>query len=115
MKANRPKLQMLKPRLATLSTDKFKTLGTGARAKGEGSTARGYGYKWRKARERYLSEHPLCCYCEREGGVVTAATVVDHIIPHKGDQALFWDESNWQSLCDFHHNSAKAREEGRGR
>jgi 5-methylcytosine-specific restriction protein A len=26
--------------------------------------------------------------------------VVDHVIPHKGDRALFWDEANnWQALC----------------
>ena len=31
-------------------------------------------------------------------------TVVDHIIPHRGDQKLFWDRSNWQPLCEHHHN-----------
>jgi 5-methylcytosine-specific restriction protein A len=45
---------------------------------------------------------------------VTPARVVDHIIPHKGDTALFWDTSNWQALCFPHHNSTKQREE-RGR
>jgi 5-methylcytosine-specific restriction enzyme A len=29
---------------------------------------------------------------------------VDHIIPHKGNQKLFWDTKNWQSLCEMHHN-----------
>lgn len=32
---------------------------------------------------------------------MTPARVVDHITPHRGDVALFWDESNWQALCDF--------------
>lgn len=32
------------------------------------------------------------------------ATVVDHIIPHRGDQKLFWDRGNWQPLCEHHHN-----------
>lgn len=32
------------------------------------------------------------------------ATVVDHIVPHRGDQKLFWDRSNWQPLCEHHHN-----------
>jgi 5-methylcytosine-specific restriction protein A len=27
--------------------------------------------------------------------------VVDHIRPHMGDPALFWDEGNWQALCDY--------------
>ena len=35
------------------------------------------------------------------------ATVVDHIAPHKGDPALFYNYSNTQSLCVGHHNKAK--------
>jgi 5-methylcytosine-specific restriction endonuclease McrA len=46
---------------------------------------------------------------------LTAANVVDHRIPHRGDQALFWDRSNWQSLCAPHHNSTKQRLEKSGR
>lgn len=45
---------------------------------------------------------------------MTAATVVDHIVPHGGDQALFWDTGNWQSLCAPHHNSTKQSEERLG-
>lgn len=44
-------------------------------------------------------------------GQITAATVVDHIQPHKGDQALMWDWNNLQALCFHHHNSHKQREE----
>lgn len=33
-----------------------------------------------------------------------SVTVVDHIVPHRGDQKLFWDRSNWQPLCEHHHN-----------
>jgi 5-methylcytosine-specific restriction protein A len=36
-------------------------------------------------------------------GRTTEAKVVDHIVPHRGDAALFWAESNWQSLCVLHH------------
>lgn len=75
---------------------------------------RGYNYRWQIERVHFLNRNPLCKYCQREG-VIEAATVVDHIIPHKGDQALFWDSNNWQALCDWHHNSVKQREEGRGR
>ena len=59
---------------------------------------RGYGGKWRNARARFLRKHPLCVKC-RENGKLTPATVVDHIIPHRGDPVLFWDENNWQPLC----------------
>jgi 5-methylcytosine-specific restriction protein A len=58
--------------------------------------------RWRAARLMYLAEHPLCVQCAREGRT-TAATDVDHIKPHRGDQALFWTESNWQSLCAHCH------------
>ena len=106
-------MRMLKTVVRMASAQKVNMVGIGARAKGEGSTARGYGYKWQKARERFLSEHPLCCYCERTGRV-TAASVVDHKTPHQGDPVLFWDESNWQPLCKHRHDSTKAKEEGRG-
>lgn len=72
--------------------------------------ARGYNHKWRKARNTYLRRCPLCVMCEREG-TISAATVVDHIVPHKGDSRLFWDTSNWQSLCARHHNRDKQQEE----
>lgn len=47
--------------------------------------------------------------CEAEGQT-TAATVCDHIDPHKGDPDKFWN-GPFQSLCKRHHDSDKAREE----
>lgn len=82
-------------------------------AKGS-SSERGYGYAWQKARLRFLQAHPLCVMCQdMKPPRVTAAEVVDHIIPHKGDQELFWNESNWQPLCKPHHDGEKAEQEGR--
>jgi 5-methylcytosine-specific restriction protein A len=43
---------------------------------------------------------------------VVAAVVVDHIIPHKGDKALFWDSGNWQALCKRCHDVKTATEDG---
>ena len=103
------KLQRLQPRLQAVKPTQAKQVGNSWRD-GKSSTQRGYGYKWQKARERFLSLNPLCVYCERNNRV-TAATVVDHIIPHKGNQDLFWDESRWQSLCVNCHSSVKQREE----
>ena len=71
-----------------------------------------YNSKWSRARKRFLAEHPLCLMCEAEGRI-EAATVVDHIVPHKGDPLLFWNERNWQSLCKQHHDGAKRRAENR--
>ena len=70
-----------------------------------------YGYRWQKSREAFLREHPLCRMCEsRTPPRLTLGTVVDHIIPHKGDAAKFWDQSGLESLCKRCHDSAsKAR------
>jgi 5-methylcytosine-specific restriction endonuclease McrA len=46
---------------------------------------------------------------------VTEAKVVDHIVPHEGDEALFWDQANWQPLCKTCHDTTKAQEERRAR
>ena len=51
--------------------------------------------------------------CKRMG-YTTAAQVVDHVIPHKGDEVLFFDRENVQSLCKTHHDSSKQRAEKRG-
>lgn len=45
-----------------------------------------------------------CVWSVRKVGRLTQATVVDHIVPHRGDQKLFWDESNWQPLCKPCHD-----------
>lgn len=77
------------------------------------SSQRGYNSRWQKARASFLLKHPLCQMHERLGAVV-AATVVDHIVPHRGDSALFWDRSNWQSLCKPCHDRHKQRLERSG-
>ena len=68
-----------------------------------GADARGYNAEWRRARKAFLQKHPLCVQCLKEG-FITPATVVDHIIPHRGDGKLFWDENNWQPLCKDCHD-----------
>ena len=67
------------------------------------ASGRGYGSRWQKARKQYLESHPLCVMCMKEGQF-RKATVVDHIVPHRGDERLFWDRENWQSLCKEHHD-----------
>lgn len=70
---------------------------------GAHASERGYGAKWQRERKKFLESNPFCVKCYEEGHI-TMATVVDHIIPHRGDQKLFWDRSNWQPLCEHHHN-----------
>lgn len=107
------KLQTLKSTLPVLDTRRVQTMQAGSwRTSDQTAAQRGYGYKWQKAREQFLCEHPLCVMCQAQGRV-EAATVVDHITPHRGDQSLFWDRSNWSPLCTRHHSSDKQREENR--
>ena len=73
------------------------------------STQRGYGYKWQQARKGWLNKHPFCVECMMQGRNNVLATDVDHIIPHRGDQSLFWDRNNWQSLCHPHHSAKTGR------
>jgi len=51
--------------------------------------------RWRKARQTFLQRHPLCVYCQQIGQV-TAASVVDHIKPHRLGQAL--QSANGQAI-----------------
>jgi 5-methylcytosine-specific restriction protein A len=89
---------------------------------------RGYGSKWQRARKAFLAQpgNQFCVKC-RARGLLNPGTMrmdgapetnprriglrVDHIIPHKGDQRLFWDRDNWQPLCADDHDITKQREE----
>lgn len=69
---------------------------------------RGYNSRWDRASRSYLDRNPLCLAC-KAAGITARSTVTDHVIPHRGDRALFWDTTNWQPSCDFHHNVVKQR------
>jgi 5-methylcytosine-specific restriction protein A len=82
---------------------------------------RGYSTAWEKARAGFLAKHPFCECPEHQGRPVgipgqpsgLLATTVDHIIPHKGDKALFWNRANWQAMAKPCHDAKTAREDGR--
>lgn len=61
--------------------------------------------RWRAIRARQLKAHPLCEFCKARGKV-EAATICDHIEPHKGDMVRFW-AGPFQSLCKTCHDSTK--------
>ncbi len=69
--------------------------------------------RWRARRAEQLSREPLCKICKADGRVIPA-TVADHVVPHRGDERLFWC-GELQSLCKFHHDSTKKRIELSGR
>ena len=72
------------------------------------SRQRGYTAEWERAAAAFQRENPLCRGCLALGRV-TASELVDHVVPHRGDRTLFWDQSKWQSSCRWHHDVIKAR------
>ena len=63
-------------------------------------TAKKYGRPWKRIRDRYVSTHPLCEMCLKEGRY-TPVEEVHHIVPisRGGTHA----ESNLMSLCQSCH------------
>lgn len=69
---------------------------------------RGYGARWDKSSAGFKRSHPLCLGCEAVGWV-TATTITDHVIPHRGEMTLFWDRDGWQPSCGWHHSVVKQK------
>ncbi len=72
----------------------------------------GYDKRWRRIRNAALAGEPLCRHCA-EAGRVTAAVLVDHIVPLP---AGTHDRENLQPLCQQCHavktTSERQRHEG---
>jgi 5-methylcytosine-specific restriction endonuclease McrA len=73
--------------------------------------ARGYTAQWDNASALFKRQHPLCLGCDAIGRVtvVTVVELVDHVEPHKGDAAKFWNADLWQPSCRWHHDVVKQR------
>lgn len=69
------------------------------------STHRRYGRAWKRIRDRYISTHPLCEECYKQGRL-TQAEEVHHILPlsHGGTHA----EENLMALCKPCHSRITA-------
>jgi len=80
-------------------------------SKHEGRTSKTDFYQkgaWRRIRNLYIKNNPLCVECV-ENGIIEKADVVDHIKQiSKGGQAYSFD--NLQSLCSTCHNQKSGRE-----
>lgn len=64
---------------------------------------------WKQLRRAQLAREPWCRDCLAQG-VYTVATDVDHIAAHRGDERLFYDANNLQSLCHSCHSRKTAKE-----
>jgi len=66
-----------------------------------------YDESWRRTRERFLEEHPLCEMCQSEGRLIPAVLV--HHKVRIADGGANEDE-NLMPLCEYHHSSLNAKE-----
>lgn len=57
-----------------------------------------YDSAWERSRIAYLIDHPWCHDCN------DIATEIHHIKAHRGNRQVFWDKSNWMSLCKPCHS-----------
>ena len=69
--------------------------------------------RWQRISAAQREAEPLCRMCLARG-LTVAATVCDHIVPHRGDEAMFWS-GPFQSLCKPCHDADKQRIESGGR
>ena len=109
----KPRVTMQPTRAKEVSTQSVQMLNPDAWREGLTTAQRGYGGKWQAYRLKFLERNPLCDMCHSQGKV-TAATVVDHVVDHRGSQALFWDKANHQALCKPCHSVKTAAEGGIG-
>ena len=72
--------------------------------------------RWQRLRMSVLERDEFTCQWPGCGRLelVTSRLVADHKVPHRGDEALFWDEANLQCLCKPCHDRLKQREERAG-
>lgn len=96
------------PRKPKTSSEKEKTDMQKLRATAYNNTA------WRKLRENYMHNHPLCEECLKEGRVTAAEDIHHKNSPFKGktiNYALLLDEKNLEAVCKPCHqriHNAKA-------
>ena len=71
-------------------------------------------HKWQKLRAMYLSQHPVCEECEKNGKT-SLAKVVHHVVPIEDAkdiimmERLAYDWHNLMALCDECHEAIHRR------
>lgn len=71
--------------------------------------------EWRKLRETYLKQHPVCEECLNKGKVTPATSAHHKISPFKNgecNKALFLDYNNLMAVCHECHSEIHNREQG---
>ncbi len=112
------RLTSLPSRLATLQS-RVAQIAQGERGRREANPWRAWyntsrWYRLRHAvllRDGYQCQWPGCGRIEPR----SSQLVADHKQAHRGDERLFWDERNLQTLCKPCHDGRKQRAEQGGR
>lgn len=66
--------------------------------------------RWIRERDAFIADHPFCVNAGKDVRCTLVTEVVDHIVPHRGDEALFWDPQNRQPMCRVCHARKTADE-----
>lgn len=109
----KPRLTAMAPRLGRVAGDEQARL----RERDVNVTWRKW-YKterWRKLRLEVLLRDAYTC---QQTGIICMgkypaenSAVVDHIHPHRGDEQLFWNMKNLQTVSKGYHDSEKQKQE----
>jgi 5-methylcytosine-specific restriction enzyme A len=67
--------------------------------------------RWKEIRWSVLVGDLFKCRLCGHREVNPSSLVCDHVRPHRGDERMFWDRSNLQTLCSSCHSSRKQAEE----
>lgn len=55
--------------------------------------------KWLRLRDRFRETHPFCVNDGKEPRCTCLTDIVDHVVPHEGNEELMFDEANLQPMC----------------
>ncbi|MDR6757826.1 5-methylcytosine-specific restriction endonuclease McrA [Mycoplana sp. BE70] len=114
------RLSTLRPRLSTLAPRIGRAAGDEqARLRERDQTVAWRSWyktsRWQKLRQKILLRDNYTC---QQTGVMCVgkhpadnSPVIDHKIPHRGDERLFWDEDNLQVVSKAYHDSEKQKQE----
>nr|WP_210338846.1 HNH endonuclease [Devosia sp. WQ 349K1] len=106
----KPRLSALPPKLKTTREIRDKRYSADATVRSWYHSAR-----WQKLRDAVLVRDLYTC--QQTGVLLIGAhpapnsPVVDHVVPHRGDERLFWDVDNLQAVSKAYHDSDKRKME----
>lgn len=104
-----PKLTTIKPKVAKLAP--LMRAAYGNRDRTQVHRAWYKTAKWQALRWSVLVRDQFTCAMCKRLCAGKGEAVADHIIPHRGDEAMFWDADNLQCLCKSCHDGVKAKQE----